>query len=101
MYQLRGKNLADSVAIYGRGREIFRPPTYVMVPLCFDCNAVCVHSLNKFGQIFSIIGFAPVYLYLQEINTRVGKVCRIAMNDLMGMFILFVIYFTLFLFSFL
>jgi len=21
------KNLADSVAIYGRGREIFRPPT--------------------------------------------------------------------------
>jgi len=30
MYQLRGKkNLADSVAIYGRGRELFRPPTYI------------------------------------------------------------------------
>jgi len=29
MYQLRGKKyLADSVAIYDRGREIFRPPTY-------------------------------------------------------------------------
>jgi hypothetical protein len=28
MYQLINKNLADSVAIYGRGREIFRPPTY-------------------------------------------------------------------------
>jgi len=28
MYQLRiKKNLADSIAIYGRGREIFRPPT--------------------------------------------------------------------------
>ena len=28
MYQLRKKNIADGVAIYGRGREIFRPPTY-------------------------------------------------------------------------
>jgi len=25
---LEGKNLADSVAIYGRGRELFRTPTY-------------------------------------------------------------------------
>jgi len=31
----------------------------------FGCNAVCVHSLNKFGQMCSIIGFAPFYLYLQ------------------------------------
>jgi len=28
MYQLRKKNLANSFAIYGRGRELFRPPTY-------------------------------------------------------------------------
>jgi len=28
MYQLREKNLADSVATYGRGGELFRPPTY-------------------------------------------------------------------------
>jgi len=28
MYQPREKNLADIVAIYGRGREMFRPPTY-------------------------------------------------------------------------
>ena len=30
MYQLGGGggNLADSAAIYGRGRELFRPPTY-------------------------------------------------------------------------
>jgi hypothetical protein len=27
-----GKNLADSVAIYGRDREIFRPPTYAATP---------------------------------------------------------------------
>jgi hypothetical protein len=27
MNQLKKKNLADSVAIYGWGREIFRPPT--------------------------------------------------------------------------
>jgi len=26
---LEKKNLADSVAIYGRGQELFRPPTYV------------------------------------------------------------------------
>jgi len=24
-----GKNLADSAAIYGRGRKIFRPQTYI------------------------------------------------------------------------
>ena len=28
MYQLRKKKLADTVVIYGRGRELFRPPTY-------------------------------------------------------------------------
>jgi len=27
---LGGKNLADTVAISGRGRELFRPPTYVL-----------------------------------------------------------------------
>jgi len=27
MYQLRKKNVADRVAIYGPGRELFRPPT--------------------------------------------------------------------------
>jgi len=26
---LEKKNLADSVASYGRGRELFRPPTYM------------------------------------------------------------------------
>jgi len=31
MYQLRGKNIADSVATYGRGRELFRPPMYLLV----------------------------------------------------------------------
>jgi hypothetical protein len=29
MYQLRKKNLTDIVAIYGRGRELFKPPTYI------------------------------------------------------------------------
>jgi len=29
MYQLRKKNPADSVAIYCRGRELFRPSTYI------------------------------------------------------------------------
>jgi hypothetical protein len=31
MYQPRKKNLTDFVAIYGRGRELFRPPTYITV----------------------------------------------------------------------
>jgi len=31
MYQLTKKNLAAIVAIYGRGRELFRPPTYAEV----------------------------------------------------------------------
>jgi len=26
---LGGKNLVDIVAIYGRGQELFRPPTYI------------------------------------------------------------------------
>ena len=31
MYQLRGeKNLGDIVVIYGRSRELFRPPTYII-----------------------------------------------------------------------
>jgi hypothetical protein len=32
MYQLRKKNLADSVAICGRGRELLRPPTHNLIP---------------------------------------------------------------------
>jgi len=28
MFQLRKINLADSIVIYGRGRELFRPPMY-------------------------------------------------------------------------
>jgi len=31
MYQLRKKNLANIVAIYGRGRELYRLPTYDIV----------------------------------------------------------------------
>jgi len=31
MCQRREKNLADIVAIYGGGRELFRPPTYLPV----------------------------------------------------------------------
>jgi len=31
MYQLRKKNLSDNIAIYGRGQELFRPPTYTTI----------------------------------------------------------------------
>ena len=33
MYQLRKINLADSVPIYGRDRELFRPPEYSLLSI--------------------------------------------------------------------
>jgi hypothetical protein len=41
MYQLRGKNLADIVAIYVRGRELYRPPTYFNVKICDVLMYIC------------------------------------------------------------
>jgi len=41
------KNIAFSVAIYGRGREIFRPATYIVsTPTCFDTSASPPGSLT-------------------------------------------------------
>jgi len=34
------KNLADCIAIYGRGQELFRPPTYSVT--------ISFHSTNDF-----------------------------------------------------
>jgi hypothetical protein len=34
------KNLADSVAIYGRGRELFRPPMYCTLDLIVTWNVI-------------------------------------------------------------
>jgi len=44
-----GKNLADIVAIYVRGRELFRPPMY-MKPLYFVplLGLLLVNRLTKF-----------------------------------------------------
>jgi hypothetical protein len=41
MYQLRKKNLADIVAIYDRGRELFRPTSYLrwFGRICLSCIA--------------------------------------------------------------
>jgi len=55
MYQLRKKKLAHSVAIYGQGRELLRPPTYV-VPVtntgCVLCNwAISVsHTVSSLSD---------------------------------------------------
>ena len=52
MYQLRGKNLADSVAICGRGREIFRPATYnrlrpsVILRECLEFSCWMQYSMS-------------------------------------------------------
>jgi len=53
------KNLADSVAIYGRGRELFRPPTYI--------------DFHRFSSYFSIYFLEQVGLPYQKMsNGRVG-----------------------------
>jgi hypothetical protein len=45
VYQFRKKNLADIVAIYGQGRELFRPPTYNLV--IFDLIGTKANKLHK------------------------------------------------------
>ena len=44
MCKLRGKNLANSVAIYGRGRELFIPPTYrtIILPVVLYVCGTCL-----------------------------------------------------------
>jgi hypothetical protein len=37
---LGGKNIADIVAIYGRGRELFRPPTYLTITSALNSKAL-------------------------------------------------------------
>jgi hypothetical protein len=43
------KNLADSVAIYGRGRELFRPPTYTF---WLQITALIEHFTLVYTEIF-------------------------------------------------
>jgi len=66
MYQLRNKNLADSVAIYGRGRELFRPPTYI-------CSKCLTLPISFFLLCCSPSSESPTGLYryvLQPVNFR-------------------------------
>jgi hypothetical protein len=44
---LVGKNLADSIAIYGRGREILRPPTYILHDVALTTSPQTARSLKK------------------------------------------------------
>jgi hypothetical protein len=43
---LRKKNLADIVAIYGQGQELFRPPTYNL-QIIFDLIGTKANKLHK------------------------------------------------------
>jgi hypothetical protein len=50
------KNLADSVAIYGRGRELFRPPTYcyyLSVSVCGQINSMTERILISQSEYIS------------------------------------------------
>jgi len=54
MYQLREKNLADIVAIYGRGRELFRPPTYTIAV----CTVKKLLMVDR-GTVRNVWSFIP------------------------------------------
>jgi hypothetical protein len=54
MYQLRKKNLADSIAIYGRGRELFRPPTYSLYKEPNIVEDIKIRRLEWAGHIMRI-----------------------------------------------
>jgi hypothetical protein len=61
MYEVRGKqNLADHVAIYGRGRERFRPPTYIDV--VFNRNT----RYSAFPVRSATFAFLPLYLCIHS-----------------------------------
>jgi hypothetical protein len=82
MYQLREKNLADSVAIYGRGRERFRPPTYILSnkvsqkifefreinPLNAELNLIC--------HLLALLGAHPI-LHVSKIRVKNKYVYKI------------------------
>jgi len=53
------KNIADIVAIYGRGRELFRPPTYIRP--CTKLNASPKHLAYFVGVR---CGYNPVQPYI-------------------------------------
>jgi hypothetical protein len=44
------KNLADIVALYGRGRELFRPPTYLYFSTYSVTNYIQVTN-TKYGSL--------------------------------------------------
>ena len=51
MYQLRRKNLPDIVAIYGRGRELFRPPMYTIGHLQEEMRIIFFFKSETFFRL--------------------------------------------------
>jgi hypothetical protein len=49
---LGGKNLADIVAIFGQGRELFRPPTYFY--RCWENTVIVLNDMFSCGVIIAI-----------------------------------------------
>jgi len=83
MYQLRKKNLAYSVAIYGRGREIFRPPMCVCVCVyiyiynerCKYCVSCPTNFLNK-TDLYTLKLSKSFFLFMpysELTHTRISK----------------------------
>jgi hypothetical protein len=60
MYQVRKKILADIVAICGRGRELFRPPTYIAHLL--DWSQMQYSMVQKFLQVQAIFDLSMSYI---------------------------------------
>jgi len=62
------KNLANGVAIYARGREIFRPPTYLEIQTFLKNSA----TLNGIQTFFILItrelgGYCDIYNYVSAV----------------------------------
>jgi len=83
MYQLRKKNLADSVGIYVRGRELFRPPTYAdqlfffqkLLILYFMLSCKCTNRRMLDGSIFLAYDAVWVDKYLPLLTNRQNALC--------------------------
>jgi len=64
------KNLAGSAPIYGRGREMFRPPTYELyVCYNFPLYVLCGVPLTGAQRLFAFLQISYLYsLLLQGIK---------------------------------
>jgi hypothetical protein len=67
-----GKNLADIVAIHGRDRELFRPPTYITI--FFSESLTSKNVLSKSVTLAQYLMFHESLQYLLG-EEQLGETC--------------------------